>query len=179
MRVGPAEQKAAAAVLLELLRDSHPEIRSQAANTAGLADVDPHAAAHALVALLKDPEPSIRAQAIFNLRKINPATKKAFIPELTALLQDKDGNIRLDALQALRELPALDPKTAGAVLAETTHDAKPQIRTRVATLVGTVGEQAKDGGCRDPGFGRNVAGQRTLLPPSGCQNAQANALCRG
>src|SRR5207253_2981211 len=125
MQVGPEEKKAAVAVLLELLREADPDIRSQVVNMVGLAAVEPEAAAQAFVALLKDPERALRVRATFLVRQLNPVARKVAVPALTALLKDKDANVRLDAVQLLRDLNAIDAKTAAAVLVEALHDPQP------------------------------------------------------
>jgi cyclophilin family peptidyl-prolyl cis-trans isomerase/HEAT repeat protein len=118
--------------LLELLRDTDPQIRALAARGLRAGAVDSASlreqARAALAARVRDEHAHVRINAVRALAGFGSA---ADAPALVAALEDTDANVRLAALEALAQLPAA---AVGGSLEQFSRDTAGPLALRAAAL---------------------------------------------
>jgi HEAT repeat protein len=128
-------------VLIELLRDSSPEVRWHAAELlgqAGPAERGDSATQEALVRALQDDDPHVRAVAASSLSVLGGASPAA-IPVLRDMLTTGE---RLAALRALTRYGP-DAEPAMPRLVELLKDKDSEVRWRAAMTLGKIGPAAR------------------------------------
>ncbi len=114
-------------VVIELLRDADPSVRSQAGMVLQRFGA---AAVPALGPLLDNTDPHVRRDACQALGLLGLSAKDA-VPKLTLCLQDSDLNVRQEALVTLGRIGISAREAAPAILS-LTHD--PNVALRAASL---------------------------------------------
>jgi hypothetical protein len=127
-------------LLLDLLRDKRPQVRSFAANALGKYGPDSAFALPELIIALSDSETAVRSRAAGALGAIGVAARPS-VPALLKAVQSTNEDDRVSAVRALTTI-GVDSHDTVEVLVKALHDPNSLIRRDAASSLGTAGNAA-------------------------------------
>jgi HEAT repeat protein len=137
----PDALAAAQPVLLEAVKSSVPQTRSDAASALPRVSVDkPDLAVEALVPLLSDAESPVRAAAIASLGQLGPAAAST-LPVVTGFLADPVPNV---ATRVPRAVMQIDPEGGLKVILAALKNRDVHVRAAVAEGLGDAGRNSPE-----------------------------------
>ncbi|WP_406698648.1 HEAT repeat domain-containing protein [Singulisphaera sp. Ch08] len=176
---GSDEAKAGLRVLVSLLKENHPDIRSQAAGTLGHLGTRASAEIPALTERLKDSELAVRYQVALALCQMGTVGRKTATPVLIEAAKQGEPSVRLGAITALRRMGAAESKLTLATLLDLLRSSDFSLSSQAGDLLAQLGplanaaipeltEMLKD---ENPSFRSQAARVLSRLGPAGTKAA--------